>query len=524
MGPLLRPGYILTFDMAWTPHLAAPAVGNANGAAVQWLLHVLALAVPSMIIQKIMLLGLLMLAGWGAHRLAALRFNTAVAYVAGTFAIFNPFVYGRFMTGQYLVLAGYALLPWVVAAVWRLLEQPSRRHTLAVAGSMIALSWLSIHAIGLALVATAAVTIGWGAGRWRRLVEPARRRAFVAAALIWIIANGFWLGPFLAGATEQAHYVAAFDLAQARAFQTAGAPGLPAPAAVAVLQGFWADPLGQYVLPSSTGWLFGLAELTLIGLMTAGLVSAWRRRDRLMLGLAAAGLLAWVLAVGIAWPPAAGLSAWLIDHLPYYRGYREPHKWAALLALAQATCLAGGLDVVRRRWPWPDTQPLELAARLVPLATVPMLLWGAGGQLRSVDYPASWYQLDRRLSAAQLGGPVLLLPWHQYLTLDFAGRLAANPAGQFFSFPTVTSANPEMPGVPDSSAVGSRSALVQDDVLANRLIDQAAGQRLARLGIRYVVLLKQADWTDYAWLGDQPGLNLETDNPDWQLWKVTAQP
>ncbi|HEY6736660.1 MAG TPA: hypothetical protein VI322_02995 [Candidatus Saccharimonadia bacterium] len=516
MGPLLRSGYILTFDMAWTQHLAAPAVGNASSTLVEWALHALSLVVPSLLIQKLLLWGLLLLAGWGMHRLVKLRWSGPAAYLAGTFAMFNPWLYTRFMAGQYLVLAGFALLPWLLAAVWRVLEAPARRQVLALIGWSVALGWLSIHAIGLALLAGLVMVLLHG---------RVTRRAWLAlglAAGAWLVVNLFWLGPLVAGVSAQAREIASFNLAQAEAFRTANLPGLPAPLATALLEGFWADPVGRYVLPSSSGWLFGLAAAVWGALVITGAVVAIRRRDRLGLALIVIGIISWWLAVGLAWGPSAGTSRWLIEHLPFYRGYREPQKWAALLAISYAGLAALGLDAWRRRWPWADTQPLELGLRLVPLALVPMALWGMGGQLRSVDYPRSWYQLNQRLLYR---GPVLILPWHQYMYLDFAGRVVANPAPNFFTTRTVTSANPEMPGVPNSAAAGSLAQRLEDDVLAYRGLTTDAGRRISRLGINYVAVLKQADWAaDAAWLSTQAGLTLVEETGGWQLWRVEAAP
>lgn len=526
LGPLLAPGYIITFDMSWTPHLNAPSIGNSNGSAFFWLLHIISLAIPSMIIQKLLLLMLLMLAGWGAHRLAALTWPPTAAYLAGTIAIVNPFVYTRLMAGQYLVLAGYALLPWVLTALWRLLEHPDRRKMLVLAGWATALSFMSIHAIGIAALASLVVVAAWSTGRWRQLAHPVRAKYLAGAAGIWLLANAYWLAPLLGGVSTQAKEIAGFGLSQAQAFQTASLPGLPAPLAVAALEGFWADPSGQYVVPSSTGWLFGLSALALAGLIGLGVAAAWRRRDRLGLSLAAAGLIAWFLAVGLAWPPSAAVMAWMIENIPYYRGYREPQKWAALLAVAYGYAAAGGLtwllSRIRPHLRLTLSPAVELGTRLLPLALVPMILWGAGGQLQAVNYPAGWYELDAKLRSAKVAGPTLILPWHQYLPLTFTGQLSANPAAGFFSTPVVTSLNPEMPGVPNGAADGSLAQRVEDDVLAYRTVATDLGVRLHRLGITRVVLLKQADWTEYDWLNQQIGLTLETETADWQLWRVEA--
>lgn len=522
LGPLLLPGYVITFDMAWTPHVAAPAFGNDNGAIVAWLLHTVNAVVPSQLLQKLLLVALMLVAGVGAHRLARLQLPEPVAYVAGTFMLFNPWWYTRLMAGQYLVLAGAALLPWVLAALWRLLNRPSYRAALRLAGWSVALAWFSIHAIGLAVMASVALLVAWSWGRPRAGLTAVHLRALALAAAAWLIGNLYWLPALILGATRQAQQIASFGLAEAEAFRTVSNPGLPAPWNVAALQGFWADLTGQYVLPSATGWLFALAALALAALVAMGLWRSVRRRDRLGLALAVVGLISWFLAVGLAWPPSAAVTTWLINHVPYYRGYREPHKWAALAMLADSYLIAAGLAALRERLPRRHWQPVELGALLLPIGLVPMLLWGAAGQLRSVEYPASWYQLNERLvRQVPAGEPVLMLPWHLYLPLHFNNdRLSANPVPGFFDVTTVSSGNAEMPGVGNNDGPTTLAGRVSNEILARRTTSTNLGAPLLELGIHWVVLFKEADWAEYGWLSQQAGLKLEAESADWQLWVV----
>ena len=125
-----------------------------------------------------------------------------------------------------------------------------------------------------------------------------------------------------------------------------------------------------------------------------------------------------------------------------------------------------------------------------------MLLWGAGGQLRSADYPASWYALNRRLDAAPGNFKTLILPWHEYLYLNFAGRTVANPAPAFFDRPVISSDDPELLGVAPLSPRPADN-IIEGQVLSASYYLHDAGAQLAPLGIRYVVLLRQADWQSY---------------------------
>src|SRR2546430_14178834 len=68
MLPLLKPGFILTFDMIFTPHLPMPAAVSSSY-LFDALLHVLNLAIPAELIEKAFLLSILLMSGLGAHGL-----------------------------------------------------------------------------------------------------------------------------------------------------------------------------------------------------------------------------------------------------------------------------------------------------------------------------------------------------------------------------------------------------------------------------------------------------------------------
>ncbi len=511
LGPLLLPGYILTFDMSWTPHLGSSTAGDTT--VLYAILRGLALILPSMWAQKLLLLVIWVLAGVGMHRLVHQRFALWPAYAAGLLYVINPFTYTRLMAGQYLVLLGYALLPWLVRVLWRLLERPGWRAAAWAGGWSIAIGLVSIHAVGFMALLSLSMIGAWGWGRWREL--PARLGWLAGVAGAWLAVQAFWLVPLALGRSHDARQIASFDPAQFMAFATQG-DGLPVPLNTLALQGFWGDPQHRYLLPSATGLWFWLAFAAVAVLVALGIWRACRQRDRLGLALLIAGLVAWILAMGTAWPPGAGLTRWLVAHVPLYQGYREPQKWAALLALLYGYGVAGGVAALQERWhTWVSV------ALIVPLAWTPMLLWGAAGQLRSADYPPSWYALSQRLAAEHGSFKILALPWHEYLPLSFAGnRTVANPAPAFFGPRIISSDNPELLGVTtDSPKADNR--FIEDQILPRTYFVHTIGQTLAAHDIRYILLLKQADWSDYDWLNQQTDLTLAAQTADWKLYEVT---
>jgi hypothetical protein len=71
--------------------------------------------------EKVLLLSIVFLAGWGMHRLVPSTSEVA-RFFGGILYAVNPFVYDRLSTGQWYLLLGYAVLPWAFAALLPLAE------------------------------------------------------------------------------------------------------------------------------------------------------------------------------------------------------------------------------------------------------------------------------------------------------------------------------------------------------------------------------------------------------------------
>jgi hypothetical protein len=380
---------------------------------------------------------------------------------------------------------------------------------------------VSLHLSGMALAVGLAITATHLWGRWRGAGRSARWVAVAGGAAIVVSAGWLVLGH--AGLSRE---IAGFEDTQFTAFRTAGA-GVGAPLNVLALQGFWGESHDIVTPPSSIGAWFWLAWGLVALVIGAGLAVGVRQRDRLALALAATAVVAWVLALGVAWGPAAAITHWLVARVPLYRGYREPEKWVAVLALGYSYFFATGVRALAARFHGFWHGAAVAVAGLLPLLLVPMMLWGAAGQLVSTDYPPSWYTLNDRLNhlqASPAGQPdTLVLPWHQYLYLNFARRTVANPAPGFFDRPVIVSNDPELLGVTPSFGPGLVSQ-IQENVINRRFFETNVGTRLHPLGVRYVVLMKVSDWTEYTWLRNQSDLTLVADDPQWQLYETMATP
>lgn len=512
LGPLLLPGYVLSMDMVFTPVLRLPDHVD-NTWLLYAVLHGLDVVLPADFVQKLLLLACLLLSGVGMHRLLWAAHPTGdqhwkwAVYVAATFYMINPYVYDRLMAGQWGVWLGYALLPWFARSLMALVLAPAGHRALRTGFWLTAMSIVSIHSVGYAILLVL-VAIASQARDWKRLRLLLRYLGMTFA--LFVAASVYWLAPTVMGQGRIASSLATFTLSGNQAFATVDAIGTGVVGAVVGLLGFWQERRDLYLTPIESYSLWGFAYLAVLALLALGAVVAWRRQREVAAWALAAGLLSIVLAVGLA--------SELSNILPFMAGYREPQKFAAVWALVAAYLLAWAaswlLAKVRMR-------SAALAGLVVlVLAYTPMMLWGAAGQLQTTNYPADWFRANEILNQQPDDTKVLILPWHLYMSYGFTqGRIIASPAHTFYDRAVVASDNPELPGVAPQTRDGTREA-VQEHILPAGLGGRSITQRLRDEGIGYVVLNKDLDWRNYAYMADEPGITVLYDGPNLRLYKL----
>ncbi len=338
LGPALGPGYVLTYDMVWVPDLAlrADALGTGSGlpraVPSDAVVAVLDEVVPGMVLQKVVLLGSLVVGGLGAARLAP-RGSLLGALAAVTLWQWNPLVVERLGLGHWPVLLGYAALPWLVGAARRWREEDRMPGVLPV---LVVVASLSASA-GLA---TAAVLLVLATRR-----EPAQVARVVA---VTVLANAPWLvaGLLHAGA-------ALGDPAGAAVFALADEGSLPGPLAALGLGGAW----NAEVLPASRAGVAGWASTGVLVLLAAAGWRGWWRRvgPREGGGLLVLWVLGWGAAV-LTWA-APGALGWLASTVPGGGVVRDGGRILVLCAPLLVGVVAQGAVEVRalvvRAWPGP---------------------------------------------------------------------------------------------------------------------------------------------------------------------------
>lgn len=492
IGPFLRSGYILSYDMIFSPHAQVSFKAAHEGLSlysallVQLFVKMMSLLLPMDWVQKLILYTIFFLAVYGMYRSLPLCSRLA-RLVGGLFYAINPFVYDRLMAGHWIFLLAYSLTPFVLLQFYRLFTRYDRRSLITVISLWSFVAALSPHhllILGLLFAGLALLFV-----RSRRAVVYALIAAGGTLAL-----SSWWLLPL----ALTPNFTHSFGLGDFYTFASKPDTTYGIWLNLISLQGFWYT--AWHSLRDMGAWwpLFVAFWLTPV---CAGLgVSArWRSApsSRLVWSLALVGWAALFLAAG---PNAevGPLNTWLFGHVPGLIGLRESHKLLALLALFYAVATAFALDALsqqKKRW----------LTALGVLVTVSMilcsswwLLWGAQGQLRPVHYPAEWEAFYRYLDSRPASERVLVLPYELYLNKTFAHRLVANPALAYYDERLILSTDPKLPGLrlystpqtlPIDAAIARRDPRLLEHVLHCE-------------GVRFVMFIGSDDIANYQWAYD----------------------
>ena len=466
-GPALGPGFVLLRDMVFVPRqdLDLDALGLGGGlpraVPVDAAMALVTAVVPGELEQKAVLLGLVYAAVLGAARLVppdADGRRGAAAAVAGLVYGWSPYLAERLLIGQWTLLIAWASLPWVARAGLRVRAGTPR----AVPALVLTCVPAALSPTG-ALLAAGVVVATCG---FRRAGGPLA--ALLGLALPWLVAGA--LAP--SGGVSDPAGVAAFA---ARAENWGGA-------LVAVLGtgGIW----NAGAVPAGRG--SGLVPLVTVLLLALAVVG-WLTRDALRgagRGLVVLGALGVALAALGALPGTEVVLEAAVRSVPGAGLLRDGQKWAAWWALPLA--LGAGLGMRRLSGVLAErglavlAGPLAGAALLLPVIAVPDLVWGVGGRLHPVAYPADWQRVRDLLATDDGPGDVLVLPFGAYRAFAWNDdRPQLDPAPRWLTRTAV---------VDDALVVDGR-ALAGEDVRAARVaavLDDPAA--LARDGVGWVLV------------------------------------
>lgn len=478
LGPALAPGYVLLYDMVFVPRQdllpASIGLGGQLPRAVPQdaVLAALTTLAPGSVWQHLALLGAVAGGALGAARLlrgagAAARAAAAVLFV------WSAFFAERLLLGSWSLLVAVAVLPWALSAAI-----DARRALPGAAARLILLVGLaSLTPTGGILACLLAGPVALGPGS--RLGRA--RRAWTALALVALQLP--WLVPSLlhpaAGASDP-------NGLKAFALRAEGPWG----ALVTALGtgGVWN---GEVVLGSRSTFLAPLAAVLLTVLVVLGAPALVRHLGRAAaLWLVVCAVAGIVVAVAGAWGPTRPLVLAAVDALPGGGLLRDGQKWLAPWTLLVAVAAPLGLGRIAERSRDATVRAtLAVGLVLLPMATMPDLVWGGLGRMQTTSYPDDWAEVRTVLEADAAGGDVAVLPWSAFRAFAWnGGRTSLDAAPRYLPRPTVVD-DTLLVARPDGTVLrvsgeDPRAAVVGAALDAGRPL----AQTLPALGVRFVIV------------------------------------
>ena len=433
LGPALRPGYLLTLDMVFAPEMIFEdqffGLRSGTGASSPYLMVLQGAShlIPGWLVQKIILVLTFTLAGLGTHRLVP--FGRVASYYAGFLYMLNPFTHVRLLAGQWALLASYAVVPFAVKAFLQFLETGRTRDIVKVALLWTIAGVFQLHGFALLAIIFLVITVVHVLKARSRLstVIALSKPAFVGA-LAFVLLNLYWVLPTLSRVGAR---VSNIGLDEMQFFSPVSLSGRPVVLEVAALEGFWR---ARGLMPGGLSSLWWVPFVGMTFLWVYGLTGALQRRNSRP-EILAFGFLAFLglfLALGVSTPVSRPVFEFLWDQVPFFRGFRDSHKFLIVLVLAYTYLGAFGvreirvgvsavrLDFLSSRWRGAHrhlTLLLAMVVLLVPLS-YGVRVAGFSGQVHPTHYTAEWYDARELIAAEQGRTNVLVLPWHQYLDIS----------------------------------------------------------------------------------------------------------
>jgi hypothetical protein len=434
---LLASGYVLTLDMVFGPHvdLVRNTGDLLNTYPVWWLLSILTTFFSGWFAQKILLVTIFFLLFYLPiyyfDKIFKLKETHGAEYIVSVFFVINPFIYERFLAGQWLVIFGTAMLFPITAYVIEFSRNLNLKSTLKLLISILFLGMISIHILIMVLILMIITFL---------VVAIYQKFSFkfikqiIILALSFLVFSSYWLVPALIN--NNGTPLSNFSSEHWEAFRTAenakfgGVIGN-----VLSLHGFWGESepwIEDFVLPKDNHTVFIVLFSSLFLLILYGILKSLKddshRKTSILLVIFV--LISIIFSSGVGDSVFENLNLWLFENVYFWTGFRDSQKWSAIILLGYSLFLGIGSNYTLENFKYKKT--IFAILFLIPILYTPMMLLGFSGQLKTSQYPESWSEINDVLKQDE-NCKALFLPWHQYYSLKFNHKiLTANPSKKYF--------------------------------------------------------------------------------------------
>lgn len=436
MYPLYRSGFVLTLDMVFTPQMYPS--GNLNLLNLhEYILHLLATIIPGELLQKIILTLIFFLTGYlGYNLLKMITKNFCASIIAGSLYLINPFVYDRFLAGQWIFLLGYALTPLFLAQLINIgLEKNDPWYkspelwavvlwcTIGILSKHHFLLWWIIYVIHLLVeILTVIIQSRSTANILARLKVNGHIIAKIFFSSIGLILI-FIFSSKLPFTSEELLYFATNPGQNGVIFN------------LITFNGFWAEGTTFkhiFELATLSEILLSLLILINFAVLPFAILDKNTRKYAKVLALSVLlGCLGLALSIGQN-GLIGDIYAFLMDELPLLRGMREPQKFLSLYLIGFSMVLGVNIDYLYKLFSQNFSKFIPIILLLFLIIYPSFGLFSGGNhQLKSVTYPSDFAEVDEILR--NLKSPkILVLPWTAYINTTWNNQRFANPSKLYF--------------------------------------------------------------------------------------------
>jgi len=501
----LLPGYILGLDMVFAPEMKVLVNpdGFLNFLPVGYLIYWLGLIIPVWLVQKIILLVLFFSIGYLAFKYLPVGENKTARIFSALIYLANPFVYSRFLAGQWTHLMAYAFLPLFIHCLFVFKEKNGLKSCLKLFGTLFLISVFSIHFFAMSVMILAV----WFIYSFiKNLVSNNKENAraifknVAICGVLFLIVSSYWLVPAL---SRPEPIEQRFDLSHWQAFSAGGYKNISPILNIVSLNGFWGErnPWARYFLWPQDYSIFWISFSAIMIFVLIGVISGFKKREKRTrtVFFFLLGIFALIFSTGVGETIFKNLNAWLFEHIFFWSGFRDSQKFSGFLALSYAFFAGLGLtktiDFIDRK----KASIKDIFSSLVFLMPIffGFLVWGGfHKQIQPVWYPESWAEARQVIESDKSDFQVLFLPWHGYFSLKFNNKIiSSNPAKRFFGDKIIASKNVELDKIYDQEE--DRDYQELDSIIRN--INISIDDKISFLqgnNIKYIIYVRDMEEVD----------------------------
>ncbi|MBD3355142.1 hypothetical protein GF361_04105 [Candidatus Woesearchaeota archaeon] len=310
------------------------------------------------------------------------RYSLLFAFVF----FFNPFVYSRLMVGQLGVILAYLLIPVFLYYLFH----KKNLIILAVLTSIALLLQPQFLLFYLLLF----------------ILSYRKPKAVLIFVLLLVLLNAYWIQGFFSPTVFEK-----IDESHEEFFAPKLSQDVPAVAKIMGMWGFWRETGFKTTYKLLPLGLWYALTLILVVLMLIGYYSS---ENRFFFSLWWIGV---VFATGFSHPYTKPFFSFLFNYLPFFNGFRDSHKFVALIALSYAYLCPLGLRLITKKSKKLKKILYLLFISIILLYTFPLI--GLWNQVNPAYPPSDYLDANDFLSKQNITGHIIYLPWEGYLTYNW---------------------------------------------------------------------------------------------------------